>query len=80
MLVTVSINRIWSVRVWDLERGVELATGGLFRLNHGQEDKTMAGLAVDVSRNELRIIFASKYGKVMIGNYEGSSPMGQYPY
>jgi len=67
VLATVDEGRLWSVRGWDLDSAVEV-TDGRLRLNAGEEDKQLLGLAAAEAGGSLRVAFASKYGKVMVAD------------
>lgn len=78
--VTVDQGRSWSVRVWDLPSGREVPTAARYQLTSGQEDKEMGGLAVARVGRTVRIAFASKYAKVMVGNLAGAETPSPYGY
>jgi hypothetical protein len=59
----------FSARVWDLQAGEELFIDRRFRLSHGQEDKTLYGLAVAELDGDIRFAFAGQYGKIMVANF-----------
>lgn len=73
-VATVARNQIWAVSIWDLGTGDELATNNSYRLHGGEEDKELRSLAVCPSEKEIKVVFASKYGKVMIATYDGNPP------
>jgi WD40 repeat protein len=79
-VVTMARNRIWSARIWDLDSGKEVSTNDAYRLHFGEEDKPLLGLAVRSSADEIRVAFASRYGKIMVFSYDGQIPVKRdYP-
>jgi WD40 repeat protein len=74
-VVTTARSRVWSARVWDLDSGSEVSTNDAYRLYFGEEDKPLFGLAVRSSRDEIKVAFASRYGKVMVFSYDGQMPV-----
>jgi WD40 repeat protein len=76
--VTVESRGDWAVRVWDLNSAKEVtphapfSEGDRWSLRWGQEDKVLYGLAIGVSEDAIRVSFAGKYGKVMVGNFRKS--------
>lgn len=77
---TVSSQSVWAARLWNLRTGEELPTNQAFRLHWGEEDKPMTGLAVGVAEEAVLLAFASRYGKVMVGEYSGAAISDQtYP-
>lgn len=69
VFATVERGGEWAARAWDAKGGDEIDTGGAFALDYGQQDKEMKGLALAEVNGSLRVAFASKYGKVMVGQY-----------
>jgi WD40 repeat protein len=67
-------RRSWKVRLWDLTLWEEIDTAGGFGLLGGQGDKRLFGLAALQVGGSLRIAFASKYSKVMIGDWNFDRP------
>jgi WD40 repeat protein len=75
LLGTVKIGGNWYVNIWDLISGEELPTDSAYGLTSGEGDKPLHGLTAIALEKKIRIAFASKYGKIMVADYDGSVPV-----
>jgi hypothetical protein len=61
-------DRLWSMRLWDLESGRALVAPDRFALDFGQGDKELRALAVVADGSAVCAAFASQYGQVMVAD------------
>jgi WD40 repeat protein len=81
VFATVGGRRSWAARMWNLDSGEEcrprraamgerMSRVAKWELSAGEEDKPLYGLAVTTLRDRVRVAFAGKYGKVMVGDHD----------
>jgi WD40 repeat protein len=74
---TVCTDRVWEVRIWDLQTGKNVTFDSQYRLNGGREDKTMYGLAVSKTSDSVRMAFASSYSEVIVIDVGNTNKINQ---
>jgi WD40 repeat protein len=77
VLVTWGFERVWKVRIFDVESGEELFADRHFSLGGGQEDKRLYALALEITADDVRFAFAGQYGKFMVSSFRTEPHYGQ---
>jgi len=74
ILATIRTKSDWRVKIINALTFQEIPTKNRYSLTGGQADKQLFGLAATVIGENLRIAFASKYGKVRIADFDENKP------
>lgn len=72
LIVSCFLDLEWAVKVFDAATGVHLGHLGKLSLSHGEEDKEILGLDVCDCGDSVRVVFSSKYGKIMMSRFDES--------